>query len=180
MELVFIIIGIIIVWIIFNVISDILQNSNKYKKLKVKSDELNNREKKIDDDRRNFQKEKKSAEEELYKKHLENIENIKKRRQELEKIAKQKSMGFPWLAKIYANYFAIRDWKMEEYLKFKPHPTFTAAEAVRLIWEEKEKLLTENKILEYKMNYFVSLFPWLSDLNIHSDSWKIPVLKNNL
>ena len=102
-------------------------------------------------------------------------ERIEKDKEEVEKIAKQKSMGFPWLSDAYAEYFSLRDFQQEDYLRSKKHPAFTAAEVVQKIRWEKRKLLKENKIIGYKINYFEKLFPWLSELIAEDEDEEIPV-----
>ena len=104
---------------------------------------------------------------------------IKREKEEIYKIAKQKSMGFPWLADAYADYFALKDGEIEEYLKSKKHPAYTAAENVKQIKQEKRELLRENKILQYKMAYLEKLFPWVSDLITDSEDEYIPVRIDN-
>jgi hypothetical protein len=84
-------------------------------------------------------------------------------------------MGFPWLAEAYAEYFSLKDLQKEEYLKHKSHPAFTAAETVREIKNEKKLLVRQNKIIQYKINYFEKLFPWLSELIAEDENEEIPV-----
>ena len=84
-------------------------------------------------------------------------------------------MGFPWLAEAYADYFALKDGEIEKYLKHKKHPAYTAAENVKTIKNEKRKLVKENKIISYKINYFEKLFPWLSELIAEDEDEEIPV-----
>jgi len=110
----------------------------------------------------------KSKEEQLNQKLQQNEDEIKR-------IAKQKSMGFPWLAEAYAEYFSLKDFQSEDYLRHKKHPAFTAAATVQKIRWEKKKLLVENKIVKYKINYFEKLFPWLSELIAEDEDDYIPV-----
>jgi len=102
-------------------------------------------------------------------------EKTKKDKQEIHKIAKQKSMGFPWLAEAYADYFALKDGEIEKHLKYKKHPAYTAAENVKIIKNEKRELVKENRIISYKINYFEKLFPWLSDLIAEDENEEMPV-----
>lgn len=102
-------------------------------------------------------------------------EKMLKDREEIKKLAKQKSMGFPWLAEAYADYFALKDGNLAEYLENKSHPAYTAAENVKIIKNEKKELVKENKIISYKINYFEKLFPWLSELIADDENEDIPV-----
>jgi len=93
----------------------------------------------------------------------------------IEKITAQRSMGFPWLAEAYADYFALRDGKLADYLTHKRHPAYTAAEAVREIKKEKRELIKQNKVTVYKLHYLEKLFPWISELIAESEDEEIPV-----
>jgi len=84
-------------------------------------------------------------------------------------------MGFPWLAEAYADYFALRDGKLVDYLVHKRHPAYTAAEAVREIKKEKRELVKQNKVIVYKLHYLEKLFPWISELIAESEDEDIPV-----
>ena len=153
----FIIIGISILWGIISWIFETISNSKKYLELKPELDNLKN-----------------SIKEHELRVKKDN-EKIQESKEEVQKIAKQKSMGFPWLAEAYADYFALKDGELEKYLKYKKHPAYTAAENVKIIKNEKRELVKENKIISYKINYFEKLFPWLSELIAEDENEEIPV-----
>lgn len=96
-------------------------------------------------------------------------------KEEINKIARQKSMGFPWLADAFAEYFSLKDLQKEVYLVNKKHPALSAAELVREIRVEKKDLLRANKIISYKISYYEKLFPWLSELIAVDEEDLIPV-----
>lgn len=158
MEFFIIIVAIIIAYSVISWFIETLSNSKKYVELKPKLDSLDNiireHEQKVENDRQNW----------ILKAEAWN-HKIKKDKEDIEKIAAQKSMGFPWLAEAFAEYFALKDARCEEYLTAKKHPALTTAEIVREIKNEKKELRKENKILNYKINYFEKLFPWLTELN---------------
>jgi len=155
-----------------NEIINIIKNSTSYQSLRS--------------DIESFEKVKKEHEAEVAKAKIE-IEKIAvkakkeheleiaKAKIDIEKIAKQKSMGFPWMAEAYADYFALKDGKIENYLKHKNHPARTAAENIKIIKQEKRELLKENKLVRYKISYLENLFPWLSDLIAEEEGEEIPV-----
>jgi len=163
-----IIIGIAVIWVIIAWIIETISNSKKYLELKPKLDNLENsikeHESKVEKDKDELNR--------RIKKWDEKVVNDK---QEINKIAKQKSMGFPWLAEAYADYFALKDEKIEKYLKYKKHPAYTAAENVKIIKNEKRELVKEKRIISYKINYFEKLFPWLSDLIAEDEDEEMPV-----
>src|SRR3989344_839667 len=148
------IIGIIVgLFILFGIISWIWQaftDAKLYRTLKPQLDTLNSEKEK-------FAEEKKDTYEHI------------------EKITSQRSMGFPWLAEAYADYFALRDGKLADYLTHKRHPAYTAAEAVREIKKEKRELAKQNKIIVYKFHYLEKLFPWISELIAENEDEDIPV-----
>ncbi|WP_163830710.1 restriction endonuclease [Spartinivicinus ruber] len=165
---IFIIIGAAIIWGIISWIMEIASDSKKYLELKPKLDNLENS---IKEHELKLKKDREELELKI-KKWNEKVENDK---QEIKKIANQKSMGFPWLAEAYADYFALKDGEIEKYLRYKKSPAYKAAENVKIIKEEKKELVRENKIIKYKINYFVKLFPWLLDLIAEDEGEEIPV-----
>ena len=145
-----IIVGLFILFGIISWIRDAFADAKLYRTLKPQLDALNSEKEK-------FAKEKKDTYEHI------------------EKITRQRSMGFPWLAEAYADYFALRDGKLADYLTHKRHPAYTAAEAVREIKKEKRELAKQNKVIVYKLHYLEKLFPWISELIAESEDEEIPV-----
>ena len=167
-----IIIGLIIALLIFiSWVRELFSNSKKYLYSKSKLDNLENfiktHELKVDEDRKNW----------ISKAELWN-QKIERDKEEIRKIAAQKSMGFPWLAEAFSEYFALRDEEFEKYLNTKKHPAYTTAEIIREVKNEKKLLRKENKILSYKINYFEKLFPWLTELVAVDETEEIPVQMN--
>jgi len=183
----------VVVIIVYGIISWILEtisNSKKYSELKPELDNLKDsieeHESKVEKDReewklkveewnKKIQKDKEEIQEKQNKSEKYLISKTGQLDQEIQKIAKQKSMGFPWLSEAYADYFALKDGELEEYLRHKKHPAYTAAENVRIIKNEKRELVKENKIVNYKINYFKKLFPWLSELIAEDENEEMPV-----
>ena len=151
------IIGIAVIFLVWKTVSwivDLSDNSNKYLALKPELDNLENSKIKFN-------------------------EHVKKEREDIDKIIKQRCMGFPWLAEAFADYYSLNDIRREEYLRVKSHPAYSAAEVVREIKNEKKELLKSNKIIRYKINYFEKLFPWLTELIAESEEDEIPVEMEN-
>lgn len=114
---------------------------------------------------------------------LDNLENAiiefnkktKKEREDIDRTVRQKSMGFPWLAEAFADYYSLVDSQRETYLMRKSHPAHSSAQVVKEIKSEKKELLKSNKIANYKISYYEKLFPWLIELIAESEEDEIPV-----
>ena len=130
-----------------------MYNSRKYKELKPILDSLEERKREIEKEKLDFKNEKDIS----YK-------QLEKERTDLERILEERKKQFPWLIDTIADYYALLDGKTAAYLKYKKRPAMSAAEIVSSIKEEKRILNKENKFLSYKINYYESLFPWLSDI----------------
>jgi hypothetical protein len=76
---------------------------------------------------------------------------------------KEKSEGFPWIAKAYSDYIYLRDLKIADWLETKQHPARRAAETLREIAREKRISQREFKITKYLLEMYEGLFPFLID-----------------
>lgn len=94
-------------------------------------------------------------------KELLNI--INKRENVLARLIEEKSIGFPWLAGAIAEFQTYSDVEIENYLKNKSHPAYKSAEAVRVVKREKRLLRKKLKIAQNFVNYYETLFPWITD-----------------
>jgi len=87
---------------------------------------------------------------------LENYEAI-------EKLYKEKSQGFPWLAKAYADYSYLRDRKIADWMEKKSPPAQRSAEILREKSREKREANRKFRITKYLLEMYESLFPFLID-----------------
>lgn len=78
-------------------------------------------------------------------------------------LAKEKTEGFPWLAKAFADYFYLVNLKKAEHLQYKSHPALKSAERVREIARERREVERELRVAKYLLQYYENLFPWLVD-----------------
>jgi hypothetical protein len=81
----------------------------------------------------------------------------------METMRREKSLGFPWLAKAYSDYFELLELQTALELETKKPPAKKSAETVRIIAAEKAQLRRENRILRELHRYYETLFPWLID-----------------
>lgn len=156
-------------------IADLRLESQKYLELKPKLDNL---ERAIQEHHRaveSYNVRLAQNETELQTRAQAWAEKVQNDKEEIQIIAKQKTMGFPWLAGAYADYFAMKDGELEEFLKHKKHPAYTAAEHVKQIKEEKRALLRDSKTARYQIAYLKNLFPWISELITENEDDEVPV-----
>lgn len=86
---------------------------------------------------------------------------IEKKTEALNKMVKEKTIGFPWLAKAYSEAETIIDSERAKFLNEKKHPAYKAAEVVKEIKKEKRELLKQKKKYEYIIEYYETIFPQL-------------------
>ncbi|MEW6689089.1 MAG: restriction endonuclease [Pseudomonadota bacterium] len=79
-------------------------------------------------------------------------------------LAQQKAIGFPWLAEAYSEFFELEELQRAAALVQKKHPALKAAEQVREAAKLRRIAQKEARILRYQINFYETLFPWLSDL----------------
>ncbi len=168
MEWILVIVGLFALFGIISWIRDTFTDAKLYRTLKPRLDAF-------DSEKEKFANEKKSTYDALNGEKEKFAKEKKETYDHIEKITRQRSMGFPWLAEAYADYFALRDGKLANYLMHKKHPAQTAAEAVQEIKKEKRELVKHNKIIVYKLHYLEKLFPWISELIAENEDEEIPV-----
>jgi len=66
----------------------------------------------------------------LFERTNENIQEVTKIEQDISKIIKEKTKGFPWLADTIAQYYEVRDLKISEFLEHKLRPAISSADRV--------------------------------------------------
>lgn len=89
---------------------------------------------------------------------------FKPQRQHLERLARQKSQGFPWLAEAYSEYFYLCDLEIVNYLETKKHPARKSAEEIKREIASRRRVAERlYRVLKYKLQYYETLFPWLVD-----------------
>ncbi len=84
-----------------------------------------------------------------------------KRAAAFEKLMSDTRQNSPWLAKKFADFDYICDCDSARHLETKSRPAFTAAAEVRSIAREKRGLVVENKLLQYQLDFYEEMFPWL-------------------
>ncbi|HEC92175.1 MAG TPA: hypothetical protein ENI51_04145, partial [Candidatus Atribacteria bacterium] len=85
------------------------KKAKEYDQVKPRLDKLDNEEEKLKIDKIKWKTE------------------LEKRKRAIEQLAKEKSKGFPWLAKAYADYFYLVDKGIADYMVRKAHPAWKSA-----------------------------------------------------
>jgi hypothetical protein len=124
--------------------------------------------------------EKKSKAEEQIANQKSRLDEYKKEKEEdLRKIAEEKAKGFPFLANAYADFFMLEEMKLAEALDSKKHPARTSAQEVRALANKKRAIQVESKLLQYQLNFYESLFPWLTEFKNEEIEEELIRIENN-
>jgi len=91
------------------------------------------------------------------------LKELKKVQSEINIVIEEKSKGFPWLADRIAEFFEMCDYSVAEYLERKIRPAKTTADRVKELAKEKRILKRDFLISKNIINYYETLFPWLTD-----------------
>lgn len=94
---------------------------------------------------------------------IKTLDELRKVQSEINTVIAEKSKGFPWLAEKIAEYFELRDFTIAEYLEKKFRPALSTAERVKELAKEKRILKREFLIARNFVNYYETLFPWLTE-----------------
>ena len=103
--------------------------------------------------------------------HIMNVLRIKKVHkklhdqymEKLNRVIDEKQQTYPWLAEQITDFIKLQDDFVETTLRTKSHPAIKAADEIRRVSSEKRAFQREAKELQYQLNYFYTLFPWLED-----------------
>jgi len=84
-------------------------------------------------------------------------------------MAKERQIGFPWLAKAYGELFAMSDRTTINYLRNKKRPALRASEVVKEEAKRRREAEREKKIFQYIIEYYENIAPFLIDLKEELD-----------
>lgn len=90
-------------------------------------------------------------------------ENLMQQVAHIQTIASDKSVGFPWLAKAYADFFYLQDSKLAEHLEKAPGVELEFMARFREIIEKRRTAEEKFKLVQYLFEYYECLFPWLPE-----------------
>jgi regulator of replication initiation timing len=127
-------------------------SENESEKLEYKRDHLKEESKQIESQRNSLKKDIESQK-----------DSLNQYVDALNKLYDQKTKGFPWLAKAYADYQYLKDLKKADYIENKKHPAIKGAEQVRIIAGQRRVAEELYRTIKYQLDYYENLFPWLTD-----------------
>lgn len=84
-------------------------------------------------------------------------------------MAKERQIGFPWLAKAYDELFRLDEYEVTNFLTNKSHPAISAAEIVREQSRLRRQAEQERRIAQYLVEYYETIAPFLVDLKEEVD-----------
>lgn len=90
-------------------------------------------------------------------------EEFERHKNIIQQLIKEKSEGFPWLAKAFADYFYLKNLKEARQLEFKTHPAKRSAERIKEIARDRRQIEKQYRVAKYLLQYYENLFPWLVD-----------------
>jgi exonuclease VII small subunit len=94
---------------------------------------------------------------------------LEKDRAAIRQLARERQLGFPWLAKAYDEYFALQEDGIAGYLQQKSPPAHKAAEIVREYSRLRREAERRAKVAEYIVEYYEYIAPFLIDLREEVD-----------
>lgn len=99
--------------------------------------------------------------------------SIVKMEEDIKQLAKERQIGFPWLAKAYEEYFELQDRQLVDFLKYKKTPALQASEIVKEYGKIRREAIRDKKIAEYLVMYYENIAPFLleykEEVDIPSD-----------
>lgn len=163
METLLVIIAIVVLIYVIAWIANNVRKAKLYTELKPKLDDIEAREAHFRQEQ--WEKINNLGVREAHFRHeqLEWVKKVQADKQAIETLAKEKSIGFPWLAQAYADYFSLQNLQVANYLEDKSRPAKKAAEHVREIAVKLRIAEKLRRVLEYQLKYYEALFPWLVD-----------------
>lgn len=148
-----VIIGIAVVIGFVSWIVSLYSKARSYRTLKPKLDDLEAYEDQLDERAVQLDDRKKNI-----------LALAEEKEQAVQVLARQKAVGFPWLAGAYAELNFLFGLKEAETLENKKHPAPVAADKLREYSKKRREAEKEARILRYQIQYYETLFPWLVEL----------------
>ena len=93
----------------------------------------------------------------------EREELLTKRETNIRHVLQETKQSYPWTARQVADLQLEEDLEVALALRTKVRPAYKAAEEIKRISKAKRELNEQKKRLEYQIEYYESVFPWLEE-----------------
>ena len=84
-------------------------------------------------------------------------------KEDLQEITNDSSQSYPWLSKLFADYYFIQDQAFISQIRTNPNIKSTAAEVRKQLMHDNRDLRIQNKMYEYQLHFYETIFPWLEE-----------------
>lgn len=95
---------------------------------------------------------------------IRTAKHFDKQKKDINQLIKERQIGFPTLAKAFEEYLELQDQNIVDFLKYKKTPAIQASELVKELNKKRREALADKKVLEYLVQYYESIAPFLLDL----------------
>lgn len=99
----------------------------------------------------------------------ESFRRLEEQKKSVNQLAKERQIGFPWLAKAYEEFFRLQDRSIIDFLQYKKHSAVSAAVIVKEQSRLRREAEKEKKISQYLVEYYENIAPFLLDLKEEVD-----------
>jgi hypothetical protein len=89
---------------------------------------------------------------------------MQKDQEAVARMAKERQLGFPWLAKAYDDYFELQERGITNYLQQKSQPAIKTATIVREYSRLRREAERRARVAEYLVAYYEHIAPFLIEL----------------
>ena len=97
------------------------------------------------------------------------FQKLEEQEKGINQLAKERQVGFPWLAKAYAEFFELQDKNIIDFLQYKNHSAVSASLVVKEQSRLRREAQKETKIAQYLVEYYENIAPFLIDLKEEVD-----------
>lgn len=94
----------------------------------------------------------------------DSFNRLEEQEKSVNQLAKERQIGFPWLAKAYEEFFKLQDRNIVAFLQYKKHSAVSAAMVVKEQSRLRREAQKEAKISQYLVEYYENIAPFLLDL----------------
>jgi DUF2075 family protein len=99
----------------------------------------------------------------------ESFQRLEEQEKGINQLAKERQIGFPWLARAYEEFFKLQDRSIVDFLQYKKHSAVSASLIVKEQSRLRREAEREKKTAQYLVEYYEHIAPFLLDLKEEVD-----------